>query len=288
MRWAGEVCGMSKREHTLFAAIEEEVQKNFQVGAIEVAKEGCRERLCNAWESQDIPHSHFHFSLSFHCNSRVWDWYPVQQNRQHTRNPYLPHVHHFILQTNNIHFKKISIPHMFLVWCLVSMTPGGFLSPYTPLQQVMMTKMCCRWIIPKKRKEYVTPMGEAVFPKCDYGRWQKYTLKDFDPRPPEYRGTANNHLPTLLEKLRGKDLLISLTLDSKTQSWNDKCVRNDAVSQPETSKLPSKDETVERFKKSLHLPPDKCGEIDVKTRNQSSVYCGILYKNFELQHRILV
>ena len=47
----------------------------------------------------------------------------------------------------------------------------------------------------------MTPMAEAVFPKCDYGRGQKCTLKDFDPRPPEYRYTANNHLPTLLENV---------------------------------------------------------------------------------------
>ena len=39
--------------YMLFAAMEEEVREHFQVGAIEDAKEGCRERLYTAVSSND-------------------------------------------------------------------------------------------------------------------------------------------------------------------------------------------------------------------------------------------
>ena len=82
-----------------------------------------------------------------------------------------------------------------------------------------------------------------------YGREQKRTLQpleEFDPRPPEYRGTARDHLPTLLDQLCGKGLCISLTLDPKTRSWKDVAsVTNDAVSQQMPPQLPSRSELVE-------------------------------------------
>ena len=98
-------------------------------------------------------------------------------------------------------------------------------------------------------------------------------LEEFDPCPVELRGTANERLPELLEKLRGKGLSISLSLDSKTRCWNldGEQDRGDADAlQPE---LPSKQELQRRvteFKKCLKQTPKKCREIEFKTREQAN------------------
>lgn len=94
------------------------------------------------------------------------------------------------------------------------------------------------------------PMADAVFEKHVYGRERKRTLKpleEFDPRPVQYRGTAKDHLPALLDKLHGKGLCISLTLDPKMQSRKDMASdANDAMIQQIPPQLPSKTELEER------------------------------------------
>ena len=35
-------------------------------------------------------------------------------------------------------------------------------------------------------------------------------MEDFDPRPPEFRGSTMSRLPELVDKLRGEQLCISL------------------------------------------------------------------------------
>lgn len=86
------------------------------------------------------------------------------------------------------------------------------------------TSYACQWNIPKKRKESTLRFSDATFTKHVYGKEKKRTPKQiegFDPRPDEYRGTANASLPTLLNKVRGKGLSISLSLDNKTRFWRD-------------------------------------------------------------------
>ena len=64
-------------------------------------------------------------------------------------------------------------------------------------------------------------MSEGTFEKHVYGKQKKRSLKpleEFDPRPVELRGTANERLPELLDKLHGKGLSIS-SLDSKSRCW---------------------------------------------------------------------
>ncbi len=63
------------------------------------------------------------------------------------------------------------------------------------------TSYVCQWNVPKKRKDNTLPFSEATFNKHVYGREKKHSLRrieGFDPRPEEYKQTANDSLPTLL------------------------------------------------------------------------------------------
>ncbi len=126
------------------------------------------------------------------------------------------------------------------------------------------TLYACQWNVTKKRKENTIPFSDATFNKHVYGREKKHSLRQiegFDPRPEEYKQTANDSLPTLLTKLRGRGLSISLSLDDKTRFWKAECSDDVTVAQ-----LPSKKELQERvteFKKSLELPAEKLREIEL-------------------------
>lgn len=78
------------------------------------------------------------------------------------------------------------------------------------------TSYACQWKLPRKRKESDARISDLTFKKHVYGRARKHNLnpiKDFDPRPPEFRGTLGSHLPDFLEKVRGKGLGISVLAD---------------------------------------------------------------------------
>lgn len=65
-------------------------------------------------------------------------------------------------------------------------------------------------------------ISKARFEKHVYGKLKKRglsSLEKLDPRPPEYRGTANAKLGTFLDKVRGKGLGISLLFDPLTHVW---------------------------------------------------------------------
>ena len=151
--------------------------------------------------------------------------------------------------------------------------PTTAASTSTEEEVLPVTSYACK---SKKRKVSTLPMSEATFRKHIYGREMKRCLKpleEFDPRPIELRGTTNERLPELLDKLRGKSLSISLSLDSKTRSWNlkDHQDHRDTVSlDPE---LPSKQDLpriVAEFKKCLKQSTEKCREIEFKTLEQSN------------------
>ena len=131
------------------------------------------------------------------------------------------------------------------------------------------TSYLCQWNAPRKRKESNMPISEAVFQKHVYGRQRKRELKpieDFDPRPVELRGKSNEHLKTLLGKVRGQGLGISLLFDEECRCWST------TTEQPLTPVLPTKEqlrERVEEFKKSLRMPPHQLREIEQSTREQS-------------------
>ena len=75
-------------------------------------------------------------------------------------------------------------------------------------QPLPVTSYMCQWKVPKSRKESTIPMSEAVFQKYEYSKQRKQPVEDFDPRPPEFRGTSSDRLPALLEEIRGKQLCV--------------------------------------------------------------------------------
>ena len=177
--------------------------------------------------------------------------------------------------------KSASCTHVSgLLHALVSMSESEihmFKRPVTMANEeevLPVTSYACKWNVPKKRKVSALRMSEATFEKHVYGKEKRRSLKpleQFDPRPIELRGTANERLSELLDKLRGKGLSISLSLDSKSRCWNLEGDQDhkDAV-HPE---LPSKQDLQRRvaeFKKCLKQSPEKCREIEFKTREQAN------------------
>ena len=83
-------------------------------------------------------------------------------------------------------------------------------------------------------------MSEATFEKHIYGRTKKrknLSLENFDPRPPQYQGTAISLMPNLLHKVCGKGLCISLLLDPSTQHWRSSVPTEASFSMPEITQL---------------------------------------------------
>ena len=111
--------------------------------------------------------------------------------------------------------------------------PSQTSNPASEQEEVLpITSYACQWKAPKKRKENSLPFSEANFHKHVYGKQRKRALKpleDFEPRPAEFRGTAKDGMPQLLDKLCSKGLCISLSLDEKTRFWTNQ--------QPSTSDL---------------------------------------------------
>ena len=72
------------------------------------------------------------------------------------------------------------------------------------------------WKLPKKRKESTLCLADATFVKHDYAKPHKKKIRQvqhFDPWPDSFRRTASQSLPQLLEKLKGKQLCVSLLFD---------------------------------------------------------------------------
>jgi len=111
-------------------------------------------------------------------------------------------------------------------------------------------------------------MSEATFEKHTYGctkRRKFSTLEDFDPRPPQYLGTATSLMPNLLDKVRGKGLCISLLLDPSTRHWKGSAPTEASFSMPDITQL---QQTVQEFKNSLRVIPERVREIERLTREQ--------------------
>ena len=113
------------------------------------------------------------------------------------------------------------------------------------------------------------PLSEAVFEKHDYGKPVKRKIKhveDFDPRPPEFRGSTMSRLPELVDKLRGEQLCISLLFDSQCRRVN-----LETSQQPSSHNIPDATdlkETIAAFKRSLEVSPERVREIERDTREQ--------------------
>ena len=136
----------------------------------------------------------------------------------------------------------------------------GDIERFTPLTSVLSS-----WNVPRSRKESNLRMSEAVFEKHDYQRSTKRRrkqIRDFDPRPEDYRGNAKSLLPALLDSVRGESLGISVLFDDKycqeTILSSDTCV-------PSASNI---QETVVAFKQSLQMSPSQLRNIEQSTREQ--------------------
>lgn len=130
--------------------------------------------------------------------------------------------------------------------------------------EIPVTSLPCQWKPPKKRKQKAMHMSETVFQKHDYHKPEKRVIKpveDFDPRPPEFRGTANDRLPDLLHKLRGEQLCVSLLLDSSCCYWDDSTSLGGSLvpNLPDNTAL---HDTIEAFKSSLKVTQDQARHIE--------------------------
>ena len=120
-------------------------------------------------------------------------------------------------------------------------------------------------------------MSVAVFNKHDREKPIKRTLQpteDFDPRPEEYRGTAKNHIPNLLKKVKGDHLGVSVLLDEDYVDQGSQTLEPSTFDLPDVAALRR---TVEAFKKSLEISHTDAREIERKTREQrlSSVWYSV-------------
>lgn len=114
-------------------------------------------------------------------------------------------------------------------------------------------------------------MGEAPFPKHVYGRERKRTvqpLEDFDPRPLEFRGTAYDHLPGLLKKIRGEHLCISLLFDEHYRHWDSTTPLTAGPTLPDIVGLR---QTVEVFKASLAMSDEAIRKVERDTKEQRNL-----------------
>ena len=130
------------------------------------------------------------------------------------------------------------------------------------------TSRLCQWNVPRKRKESTLPMSEAIFQKHDYSRPNKKKIKpieDFDPRPEQYRGTANSRLPALLDNIRGQELCVSLLFDEKCQHWSKDPEQTAPTSSAHVPNISELRDTITAFKATLCISEDKAREIEQGT-----------------------
>ena len=148
-----------------------------------------------------------------------------------------------------------------LLHALVAITPTRFLlqsnlstDTEEDEEALPVTSYACQWKAPRKRKESNLPMSEAQFEKHVYGRTRKRTVRtieDFNPRPHEYKRTASNHLPALLDKVHREGLCISLLLDPRCRHCTEDSASSTAT--PEQPPICSLKATILAFRESLKL-----------------------------------
>lgn len=130
------------------------------------------------------------------------------------------------------------------------------------------TSYVFRWKAPRKRKESNARISDITFEKHVYGHVRKHNLnpiKDFDPRPPEFRGTLSTRLPDFLKKVRGKALGISVLVDPTSQVWSDSVTEDSSFNLPSKQQL---SEMVASFIESLQVSEERIREIERSTQDQ--------------------
>ena len=207
----------------------------------------------------------------------------------HTSTP-IPHPHPHPPTLRQKDFSFLYLPHRESASCthvsgllhaLAAITPA-ITSTSTPDETIgsddnddepeslPVTSFACKWKPPRKRKESVLKFADANFEKHVYGRQKKYTwdpIKDFDPRPVEYRGSAPQQMETFLKAVKGKGLGVSMLLDDDAKvKKSDSVMVSSALPTP-----PCRDEIIQKvtaFKESLTVTADKVREVERNTRDQ--------------------
>ena len=107
-------------------------------------------------------------------------------------------------------------------------------------------------------------MSEVLFVKHVYGHECKKNLElleDFDPRPLDFKAWATTNLATFMQKVKGRNLGVSLLLDPSAQVWTEETTETPAVV------------STERLRKSVaafkELPTAELRRIERETRDQS-------------------
>lgn len=162
-----------------------------------------------------------------------------------------------------------------LLHALVAMTQTEFqLCPDLAISSIdeedevlPVTSYACQWKPPKKRKGSTMKMAEAVFQKHQYDKKKRVIerIEQFDPRPVQYRGTANDRLPALLDEIHGQGLCVSLLLDPRSRYWTSECSVPSTTEQPSLTTLKA---TVTAFKESLCMSDDAISKVERETRDQ--------------------
>ena len=119
-------------------------------------------------------------------------------------------------------------------------------------------------------------ISEARFEKHEYGKLKKRglsTLEEFDPRPPECRGTANAKLGTFLDKVRGRGLGVSLLFDPSTRVWTKES--STPITLPDLPSRQQLEQTVREFKSSLHVSEQKAREITTREQQHSPEWYSV-------------
>ena len=117
-------------------------------------------------------------------------------------------------------------------------------------------------------------MSEVQFEKHVYALEHKKYLKlleDFDPHPLDCKGQAPTNLDTFMQKVKGRNLGVSLLLDPSTQVWTEETRETPAaVSVKQLRK------NVAAFKDSLKLPTAKLrGLKETRDQSRSSLWFSV-------------
>ena len=86
-------------------------------------------------------------------------------------------------------------------------------------------------------------------------------MEEFDPCPPQFKGTTTANLKTFLDKTKGQNLGVSLLLDPSTKVWMENS-KADKMEQPSVLSNEQLLLYVAAFKESLKLPNSKIREIE--------------------------
>ena len=89
-------------------------------------------------------------------------------------------------------------------------------------------------------------------------------LEDFDPRPSDCKGQATANLAAFMQKVKGRNLGVSLLLDPSTQVWTEETTETPTIVSTEQLL-----KSVAAFKESLKLPTAELRRIERETRDQS-------------------